>query len=123
MNDERILVVEDDHYSSEVTRHLFNYHQLTVDIAGSAEEALDLLGNRQYTLVVIDLALPGMDGWALLRTVKATPPLAGIPCVAITAYHDTKLAYRAINEGFSAYFSKPLQTSFVAQLTKTVLKH
>jgi CheY-like chemotaxis protein len=123
MSNERILVVEDDHYSSEVTRHLFNYHQLTVDLVGSAEEALEFMSKQQYALVVIDLALPGMDGWALLRTVKANPPLSGIPCVAITAYHDTKLAHRALNEGFSAYFSKPLQTSFVAQLTNTILKH
>lgn len=118
----RVLVVEDDRYSRDVTRHMFHYHHLAVDTVASAEEALEKLIDSCYLLVVIDLALPGMDGWALLRTLKATPTYAALPCVAITAYHDTVVAKQALDAGFCAYFAKPLQTTFVAQLQNTVLK-
>jgi CheY-like chemotaxis protein len=123
MSEQRVLVVEDDRYSREVTRHMFTYHQLPVDTVASAEEALEKLCTTVYILVVIDLALPGMDGWALLNALKAAPGLDTLPCVAITAYHDSKVARQALDAGFCAYFQKPLQTTFIAQLQKTVLKH
>jgi len=122
MNNHHVLVVEDDRYSREMTSHMFAYHQLPVDVAATAEAALELLATRQYALVVIDLALPGMDGWALLRTVKSVPRLAVLPCVAITAYHDASVARQALQVGFSAYYPKPLQTSFVPQLQSAFFK-
>jgi two-component system CheB/CheR fusion protein len=93
-----------------------------VDTVASAEEALEKLVDNHYLLVVIDLAVPGMDGWALLRTLKATPNCAALICVVITAYHDTVVAKQALDAGFCVYFSKPLQTTFVAQLQRTVMK-
>ena len=122
MNSGRVLVIEDDRYSREMTCHMFTFHQWPADVAATAEDALEFLASNQYALVVIDLALPGMDGWALLRILKSLPHLAVIPCVAITAYHDTSLARQALQAGFSAYYPKPLQTSFVPQLRSTFLK-
>ena len=122
MNKGRVLVIEDDRYSREMTSHMFAYHKWPADVAATAEDALELLNAKPYTLVVVDLALPGMDGWALLRTLKSLPHLAVIPCVAVTAYHDASLARQALQAGFSAYYPKPLQTSFVPQLRSTFLK-
>ena len=115
-----VLVVEDDRYIWEIISRMLEYHGIQVDIAQDGEDALALLADNQYTLAVIDLALPGMDGWQLLREIKAAPGTADLPCVAVTAYHDSKVAHEAIAAGFTAYFPKPLQTSFALALEQVL---
>jgi two-component system, cell cycle response regulator DivK len=69
------------------------------------------------TLIILDLALPGLDGWGLMKRLKADKSLAHIPCVAITAFHTPELAEQAIVAGFNAYFAKPIDAmSFVREL-------
>jgi CheY-like chemotaxis protein len=121
MRNWHVLVVEDDRYIWEIISRLLEYHGIQVDVAKDAEDALALLAEYQYTLAVIDLALPGMDGWQLLREIKATPEIADMPCVAVTAYHDAKVAHEAIAAGFTAYFPKPLETSFAQALEKVLV--
>ncbi len=120
MRNWHVLVVEDDQYIWEIISRMLEYHGIQVDIARDAEDALALLSEHQYTLAVIDLALPGMDGWQLLREIQDDPATAEMPCVAVTAYHDAKVAHEAIAAGFTAYFPKPLETSF-AQALEQVL--
>jgi len=96
---------------------ILRYHGIVTDIVGSAEEALTVLSKETYTGVIIDLHLPGMDGWRLLQAIRRNPQTNRIPCIAITAYHTDDLAIQAIEAGFQAYFPKPLEaTSFVREL-------
>lgn len=120
MRDWHVLVVEDDRYIWEIISRLLEHYGIQVDVAPDAEEALKLLNDNSYTLAVIDLALPGMDGWQLLQEIKANPATAAMPCVAVTAYHDAKVAHEAIAAGFTAYFPKPLETSFAEALEATL---
>ena len=70
-------------------------------------------------LVVIDLALPVMNGWGLLRAIQEDRRLAEVPCVAMTAYHSAEVARKAIEVGFAGYFAKPIDVgSFVQDLIK-----
>jgi CheY-like chemotaxis protein len=117
----RVLIVEDDKDSRDVAIYMFKYHQIAVDGAATGEEALELMHATYYGLFVIDLALPGMDGWHLLNRIKAMDNLASIPCIAVTSYHDVKVAREALQAGFFAYYRKPLETSFVTELKKTLL--
>lgn len=113
----QILAVEDDPDGQEVVALILLYHQIPVDVVASAEEALTILQTKQYSGIIIDLHLPGMDGWRLMQAIKNDPRSAAIPCVAITAYHTDDLAVQAIEAGFRAYFPKPLEpTSFVREL-------
>lgn len=119
MKDWRLLVIEDDPDGQEVVSLMLRYHKIPLDVAGSAEDALDLLKTHQYTGAIIDLHLPGMDGWRLLDTMRQMQSAARIPCVAITAYHSDEVAVKAIEAGFKAYFPKPLETtSFVRELER-----
>ena len=65
-------------------------------------------GKAIYTA---DLALPNMDGWQTLASIRSNPTLAEIPVVAITAYHSFNVAEDARRAGFDAYFPKPLNIS------------
>ena|ERR1700694_201265 len=121
MNNWRVLVVEDDPDGQEVVGVMLRHHRIHADIVFRAEEALDLLSQNQYTLAVIDLSLPGMDGWTLLETIQSNPQTAAMPCVAITAFHSADVIIKAIQAGFIAYFPKPLEaTSFVRELEHLV---
>src|SRR5579859_7899530 len=91
-----VLVVEDENDSMEVVQGVLAYHGIQSVGAPTGEEALSLLENMRPALIVIDLALPGLDGWELLKNVRANPKLAGVPCVAITAFHTPELAEEAI---------------------------
>jgi CheY-like chemotaxis protein len=116
-----VVVVEDEDDSMDLVQGLLGYHGIHSLAAPTAEEALLMLNNVTPTLILIDLALPGMDGWSLLKEIKRTKALAGIPCIALTAYHTAELADEAIRSGFDAYFAKPLDaTSFVRELVGIV---
>lgn len=103
-----VLVVEDDRDGQEVIARMLFRAQIPVEITGTAEDALNLLSASDHAAVIIDLALPGMDGFALHQRIRADAALKHLPCVAITAFHTPTLKQRVMNEGFDAYFAKPL---------------
>lgn len=114
----KILIVEDDLDVQEVMMTILFPHGASIMTALTGEEGLELLKhNPDTTIALIDLALPHMDGWQLLEAIRADPTLAGIPAVAITAYHSTNVAQEAIEAGFMAYFPKPINSrTFVQDL-------
>lgn len=112
-----VMVVEDEEDSMELVQGLLHHHGIRCFGATSGEEALQMLETETPTLIIIDLALPGIDGWGLLNHLKSIRAFSNIPRVAITAYHTAEVANQAIERGFDAYFSKPLDaTSFVREL-------
>ncbi len=103
-----VLVVEDEPDGQELVARMLFRANIPVEVAGTAEDALQLLTANQYAAAVIDLALPGMDGFELIKQIRAKPGLADLPCVAITAYHTPELKRRVMQNGFNAYLAKPL---------------
>lgn len=111
------LVVEDDPDGQELVGRMLRHQRISFDSTFTAEDALDHLMNKSYDMIIIDLQLPGMDGWTLLNTIRNYRELDHLPCVAVTAYHSTDVAVKALESGFTAYFPKPLDaTSFVREL-------
>lgn len=114
-----ILVVEDDPDGQEVVAHILDYMKINFDLANDAEQAARKLfqDGHPYHAIIIDLALPGKDGWQLLNEIQQNAATASVPCIAVTAYHTAKLREEALQAGFTAYFAKPLDaTSFARQL-------
>ena len=108
MQPESVLIVEDDPDGQELIARMLIRANIPVEVAGSAEDALRLVSPDEHVAVVIDLALPGMDGFELIQHIRQNDMLAKLPCIAITAYHTPLLKQRVMNEGFTAYFPKPL---------------
>jgi len=118
---QRVLIVEDDPGGQEITSAILQHYDITVDVAATAEEGLTLLGQQRYDAVVIDLALPGMDGWGLLRQIRTTPETEGLPCIAVTAFHTPRVEAEAEMRGFNAYVQKPINIHvFVEQLQRAI---
>jgi len=110
LDNKRILIVEDDIYNIRVVDTILKHQQAETAQALSAEEALKMLEKQPYDCVLIDLALPVMDGWGLLDAIRANPETAGIPCVAVTAFGDASVEREAYAAGFNGYFAKPIDT-------------
>ncbi len=114
-----ILVVEDDPDGQEVVATILEHLNISIDVAGNVAEAEQFLFNsgRVYQAAILDLALPDKNGWELLEEILANPSTASLPCVAVTAYHTSKLREDALRAGFTAYFAKPIDaTSFARRL-------
>jgi CheY-like chemotaxis protein len=117
-----VLIVEDEVDGQEVVEGILGYFNIATDVAATAEEAIQLLAQQRYTAAVIDLGLPGIDGLELMRLIREQQALAGLPCIAITAYHTSQLKREALEAGFDAYFAKPLDdTSFTRELERVVV--
>ncbi|MBI5961687.1 MAG: response regulator [Chloroflexi bacterium] len=115
------LVVEDEIDSMELVCEVLEYHGIRSLAAYDANQALEILKDTIPTVIIIDLQLPGMDGWSLLREIQQDAHLNHVPRVAMTAYHSVEVSKQSLKAGFDAYFPKPIETrSFVEQLSQIV---
>jgi CheY-like chemotaxis protein len=116
-----VLVVEDEPDGQEVVRGILDHFNITTDTVGSAEDAISLLDQNAYNAVVIDLALPGMDGMELVASIRDSQQTAALPCIAVTAFHTSAVKREALEAGFNAYLPKPIDdTAFVHTLNTLI---
>ncbi|QPC81414.1 response regulator [Phototrophicus methaneseepsis] len=119
-----VLLVEDEFDSLQMVTKILLHHGAEVRVARDGYECLIVLESYQPTLVIMDLAMPQMDGWETLSRIRARSDLAHLPVVAITAYHSVSVEQDAYDAGFDAYLSKPLETNnLIDQLMSVIEKH
>ena len=87
----RVLVVDDEPIARQNLAHALERDGITADVAADGEEALALLAQTAYPLVLTDLRMPGMDGLSLLREVRQRLPQTEV--IVITAHASTCLLY------------------------------
>lgn len=102
----RLLIVEDDINSAKLLARVLQSKGYSVDYVSSAEEALGLLAEVDYDLLLIDLVLPGMNGLDFFKCVKETH--SDVPAVIATAYGSITSAVDALKAGASDYVEKPI---------------
>lgn len=106
----KILIVEDNPLNLELASDLLTSQGYAVQQASSAEEALHLVRGVQPDLILMDLRLPGMDGYAALEALREDPTTNGIPIVALTAQAMRGDEAAALEAGFDGYIPKPIDT-------------
>ena len=106
----RVLLVEDNAMNRRMAEFLLRSKGFTVYQATTGEEALLMAREELPDLIVMDLQLPGMDGYAATRTLKADALTRHIPVVAMTAYAMTGDRERALAAGCDGYITKPIDT-------------
>lgn len=113
MSNIRFLVVEDEPDSAAVVEMTLNPAHVATEVVTNAEDALLVLERQSddFDGVIIDLALPGMDGLELLTAIRSYSAYDHLKLIAITAFHSPELKSRATRAGFDAYFPKPLNTA------------
>ncbi|MGZ6339998.1 MAG: response regulator [Candidatus Limnocylindrales bacterium] len=103
-----ILIVEDNELNLKLARDVLRFHGFRTLEATSGEDALSMTPQHLPDLVLMDIALPGIDGVEAARRLRAAPETAAIPIVALTAsVMDTDRA-RFVDAGFAGLIAKPI---------------
>ncbi len=107
----RVLLVDDVRMNLRVAQGLLSSTLATIDIAGGGEECLQMMHEKKYDIVFLDHMMPGLDGMATLKTLKAdnTHPNQNTPVIALTANAIVGAKEMYMNAGFSDYITKPIQ--------------
>jgi CheY-like chemotaxis protein len=113
----RVMVVDDHALNVELVRFILDAEGFAVALASDAQQALALLPDFAPDLILMDIQMPGIDGLALTRQLKADPATRGIVIVAFTAYAMKGDEARMLAAGCDGYISKPIEVAtFAAQV-------
>ena len=107
---ERILVVDDNPTNMKLVSYILSARGYEVRTAADAQQALAMVETFQPRLILMDLQLPGMDGFEATRRLKADPRTRDIVVVALTAYAMKGDEEKARAAGCDGYISKPIDT-------------
>jgi two-component system cell cycle response regulator DivK len=108
MAEARILIVEDNEKNLKLARDVLLQSGFETAEARTAEEALELVASGAPDLILMDIELPGMDGFEAVRRLKADPATAATPVCALTAFAMNDDREHCLRAGFDGYLSKPI---------------
>jgi CheY-like chemotaxis protein len=110
MPKEKILVVEDNPLNMELFKDLLEVQGYEVHEAINGQQALDQVKSDEFDLILMDIQLPGMDGFTATRKMKEDPKTKSIPIIALTAYAMKGDEDRVKEAGCDGYIIKPIDT-------------
>jgi two-component system, cell cycle response regulator DivK len=111
----KILVAEDNPINRELLRELLEIHGYTVAEACDGQEALAMVEQAPPDILLLDIGMPLLDGFAVVRKLRANPRFTALPVVAVTAYAMQGDREKIMNSGFDGYLSKPVNAGSLVQ--------
>lgn len=117
-----ILVVDDNPINLKLACDILIFAGFTVEEASHADEALERIQDSAFDLILMDVALPGMDGLTLTRLLKADPKTQHIPIIALTAFAMKGDDLKALEAGCDGYLAKPINTRKLAEQVAEILQ-
>lgn len=115
-----ILLVDDDPYSQGVFELVMKHHNLAFTVVDDAETALDYLKANSPDIILMDIFLPGLDGYQALDRIRRMAPKPNCRVIATTAYYTRDTQQEVLKRGFDGYVSKPFDKNLVSYL-QTIL--
>ena len=112
----RVLLVEDNEENRELLAHMLRSRGAEVLTAGNGREAVDAAAGFRFDFVLLDLQMPEMDGFQVLRRLRALPDGERLPVVALTALTSDLVKERCEAEGMDDFVSKPVKLARVGEL-------
>jgi CheY-like chemotaxis protein len=115
----KILVMEDDDDTQSMVRFLLEYKGYDVRVAKDGKQGLELAQQEIPDLILLDLAMPEMDGLSVAYRLKEDPATKAIPVIAVTAYTMASDRRMAMNAGCDGFIAKPMNVpEFIAEVEK-----
>lgn len=115
----KILVIEDNEQNIYLVTFILESHGYEVIQARDGQEGIERAGQVDPTLILLDIQLPVMDGYAVARELKSNPACADVPIVAVTSYAMAGDRERILAAGCTGYLEKPIDPStFIAELER-----
>jgi two-component system cell cycle response regulator DivK len=113
----KILCVEDNEQNLYLVTFLLESKGYRVLSAHDGQEGIDAAIRNKPDLILLDIQLPSMDGYAVARTLRTHPDLSKVPIVAVTSYAMEGDREKALNSGCSGFIEKPINPdTFLAQV-------
>lgn len=121
MSENQILIIEDTKTMAELYAKYLTTNGYQVDLADTGRKGLNMLAEISYSVVILDLNLPDMDGMDILQYAQKTYP--GIPVIVVTAYGSLGSAVDAMKHGAFDFIMKPFASARLNATVKLAIDH
>lgn len=115
----RVLVVEDNPENSRLAEKILVKSGYSCRLEPNAVDGIKAISEYEPDIILLDMSLPGMDGWQAVGLIKSNSSISHIPVVALTAHAMSEDRNRAIEAGCDAFVAKPYRS---AELLETIRK-
>ncbi len=116
-----VLIVDDSNTNNFLLQSILESQGINSSIALSGKEAFDYLKIEKPALILLDIMMPSIDGFAVLEKIKTSPETNKIPVISITAKNDAHLKQKAIEAGAKDLIQKPIDVNKVLDIVKHIL--
>jgi len=117
-----ILTIDDDAMMRLLLHDILQQEQFEVMVAGSGVEGLEMLKSRRPDLVLLDVMMPGMNGFECLQIIRAMPDMAMLPIVMLTGADDVDSINQAFKLGASQFIAKPINWPILPHQLRYILR-
>lgn len=121
MSKAKVLIADDEPFNIEVLEQALDETDYQVVTASNGQEAWAKIQSEQPDLILLDLMMPVMDGFAVLAKVKEDAMLRDIPVIIVSAENDSKSVVKGIKQGAEDYLTKPVNTEQFLKKVKEFL--
>jgi signal transduction histidine kinase/ActR/RegA family two-component response regulator len=115
-----VLVVDDSEDTTEMLAQVLKMSGANVSSATSGDEALRIMAEREFDIILSDISMPGMDGFEFLRSLRQLPGRADVPVLALTGFGRPEDIERAKSEGFFSHVTKPFDIDELIAVLKSI---
>jgi CheY-like chemotaxis protein len=123
MSKGRILIVEDNMDTYELMRFILELNGYETFLAMDGRDGVNAALKQKPDLILMDLAMPEMDGWEATRLIKKDPLTSSIPLIAVTAHALSGDRARALKAGCDDYITKPMDLAELVSMVNRALKN
>src|SRR5688572_12603791 len=118
----RILIVDDDPHNKQLLDLILAAESFVVQTAASGEEALAMVAAEPPDLILLDVMMPGIDGYQVVAQIKADLLTKNIPVVMMTALHDREARMRGLDAGAEDFLTKPVDRAELCVRVRNLLR-
>jgi CheY-like chemotaxis protein len=118
----RVLLVDDDADTRDIIERVLARRGAAVVAVPSARDALDAFGGQRFDVLLVDIMMPGMDGYEFMRKIRALPPEEGgrVPAATLTARVVTDDRMESVLAGFQGHVKKPVDAQELTHVVATL---
>ncbi len=117
----KALIVEDDPDARKVLSLILKLDGYQIHSAASGQEALEVLAGLVPDVILLDVMMPGMDGYQVCHWIRSNPPVRHVPVVMLSGKADPESVARGMEVGADEYLAKPITPSKLTAQLKAVL--
>ena len=118
----KVLIVDDEESMRLILgRTVEAVPNVEITLAGTCEEALQLIGSRAFDIILLDLLMPGVGGIAVLKAIRTTPRNKTTPVIIVSVLADAATKSRCMKAGATGYLVKPVERNALVSTIKTQL--